>query len=57
MGRALQDSWIAQWVEHFGEGDSSVGRALRDSEIAQRLARALQDSWMTQWVEHYRIAG
>ena len=33
MGRALWDSRIAQWVEHYG----IVDRALWDSRIAQRV--------------------
>ena len=44
MGRALWDSGIAQWVEHYGIAGQLGGRALWDSGIAQ-------------WAEHYGKAG
>ena len=44
MGRALWDSGIAQWVEHYAIAGYSVGRVLWDSGVAH-------------WVEHYEIVG
>ena len=44
VGRALRDSGIVQWVEHYGIMATSVGRAL-------------WDSGMSQWIEHYGIVG
>jgi len=42
--RALWDSGIAQWLEHYGIVGYLSGRALQDSGIAQ-------------WLEHYGIEG
>jgi len=47
VSRALWDSGIAQWAEHYGMVNGSVGRVLSTSEIARWLERCGIVGWLS----------
>ena len=56
MGRALGDSGIARWVEHYGIVGELSGQSIMGWWNSS-VGRALWDSGIAQWVEHYVIVG